>query len=910
MKLSGLFQSSKPLVTALYILLVTIGPTSAGDVDPSPSTTIIDILSASPEYSILLHYLQKHGLVNLINQSRNSTLLAPVNSAFYQLEEDGATVTKDLLLYHFLNGTVVSDNVTSDVVLQSHLSKRLYEAWDDDEDEHDREGEEELKDGIPVVISPDSSHDSDDDGIGLKVNGQATVVELDQMAGYHRGVVQGVDSLLSIPPTLCEVIEAKSRKHSFFSELFSLEYNCDSSRKKQTKLRKNLVTLLVPNDNAFDKFIDVEKDYLLSASAKADREILINRHTIDHLLKPQAIQTSIEPRHRSERSSGEMTAVTADGTVLKFDRDYIINSTFNPDEVNILTRDGIIYTYDSLLSTRQDASSKVVEFNPEKYLHGLGADLFVEETYLRGLQSLIDGTETEPQSIFVYPIGTSETNSHPNIKYHIVKGANALEDLDTRGTYLLTSKLSSHRMGDYYQKIKAIVSSEGTISLNSQLVLTSDYNVGNTSIYLLEGDLDVPPSLAFALGPFFQSSFSVAFLESTGLISPPKNDPPRTYLVPSRRAWENQILLKLYLQSNHTALRAVFESLIFETPVYSNEKPRVVESLDGTKSKLSVFSGGEGRHNGPYIARVNNTSYDIDAEDILFNSGVAHSIDQLSIPKHVEVSPHDLIIAGDRKDFVDLLKARNMSHILDRNESYTILVPNMDQLADNGYYANSSKTDRLLSLHILPDNPINTLFAGEAIPTLDEDVQLSGRNVTENFHILSIVDGTGQETYVVSRGDAQNHEFGKHSTVLFLDRYISPDWVHTPLIRPPYRLKTHVAILIGAALGLILAATSIVTCLYAFVGTRKATDPENDEHRPLLRDRTTSPSGRSTRSARSNRSRRDSNNGASDVDGTSPNSTSNNFYSTISSNSSINPIATGHVNEHREFGRHLNLPSP
>lgn len=82
------------------------------------TTTVIDLLSSNAEFSPLLKALQQNALIPLLNSSENMTLLAPTSDAMNDFEGD---VTRDLLMYHILNGSVLSSMVDEEIVVESLL---------------------------------------------------------------------------------------------------------------------------------------------------------------------------------------------------------------------------------------------------------------------------------------------------------------------------------------------------------------------------------------------------------------------------------------------------------------------------------------------------------------------------------------------------------------------------------------------------------------------------------------------------------------------------------------------------------------------------------------------------------------------------------------------------------------------
>lgn len=830
--------------------------------------TIIDVLSSSAEYSELLHHLQRTGLVPEINQMRRATMFAPVNSAFHGTAED--EITRELLLYHLANQTIASIDISSDTVVLTHAVPTSVVVND-------------TPVGVPILLSRED--DNEESGRWL-VNRVAQVVECDMYAGYNRGVVQAIDTLLPVPKSLCRTLQDLPST-SMFSRLLGLDFDCSK------EMIPTLSTFLIPTNKAFEIYNEVETKYLQSPRAIDDRAKLFWRHFIMDMIVPQ------------ELSSEKPLQVTAsDGTSLSISSNFTINGTFHSSETNILCDNGLVQTYDAII----DSDKQLVVFNPMKYLYGLQADLFVEELVVAGLSHLIDGTTTDPQTIFLSEyverpwddlatVSSRELSPRQDLSsgsarysYHFMEEQIAIDALAPNTTLLATSRMRSHKLGKYHQRAKIEISENEAI-VNGHKIISGEYKIGNTSIYMLDGELDTPPSFSTALGPFFQSSYSLKFLRATGLLKPSNNGQGWTYLLPSRQAWDRESLTRRYLQSNITALRAVLESMVFATPFYSDDTARNVTLLSGLEAEISTVNT-QTEEGIQTTFTLDGKQYDVDASDILFENGVAHSVHQVSLPATVQISSEELIHVGGRSEFVDLLCKRGLGNVLRTNESYIILVPNMRSMERDGYNLSHKHIDLLLDIHLMPGNPIGKLLSGEPIATLADGVSLVARTVSDDLHFIKIENGQEYEVYVVARGSTT--QFGTNqekSTILFLDGYISPEWISNPILQPPRGLRTHIAMLLGAAAGILLVFIVITFGLYAMVRSPKLDDSEgtgdggDQQRRPLLRGN----------SASSNRRRR-----AASGD-----------YGTIESPAESrpsNPIQTVAVHEQREFGRHLDLP--
>ena len=147
------------------------------------TTTIIDLLSTNAEFGPLLKALQRTSLVPLLNASENVTLIAPIAEAMNEFKGD---LTRDLLLYHILNGSVMSTMVEDEIVVESLLKM----------DEKDNSS---LGVGVKIERQGDRGRGQ---GV-LKIGGCARVVKSDWEA--NNGVVQVVDKLMSIPERIGSV---------------------------------------------------------------------------------------------------------------------------------------------------------------------------------------------------------------------------------------------------------------------------------------------------------------------------------------------------------------------------------------------------------------------------------------------------------------------------------------------------------------------------------------------------------------------------------------------------------------------------------------------------------------------------------------------------------------------------------
>uniref|UniRef100_A0A060TGX9 ARAD1D26686p n=1 Tax=Blastobotrys adeninivorans TaxID=409370 RepID=A0A060TGX9_BLAAD len=759
--------------------------TNTNGVQDEVITSIVDILSRSAQYSKLLHYLRALDLITLLNLSRNATLLAPINSAFAGVDPD--SITRDLLLYHILEGTLLVDRDLCDscqVVSPSYL---------------DRDGV------LPVLIS------RDDKGTPV-VNNSSTIVEYDLIASPGRGVVHAIDSILELPKQVEDAVHPFSH---IFSSIISLEQLGEG--------RSGPLTVLAPSDTAFDKYSSVQVDYLLHAHsdlAKADRQRLIERHTISDIVLPQ---------HLTTRGAHFKTQ---DNSPVNISAGAVINGSRVPLASNIVAVNGLVHVYDNLLEPTGSPSSPfsdIVSFTPEKLLLGMHADSFVQELNFLGLSHLIDGSTTD-QTIFVPQASISTSDDDMDTysafmasRYHFVDGSiNLTEAVAMGDDYLLTTKMRSPKLGHRPQRLKCFRSASGDIYINGNEVIGPQIVLGDTSIYVIEGDLDMPPSLELALGPFISSSFTLRALRDLHLLRPPKGE-SWTILLPSSDFWSSQGLVVKYLESNTTALRAVLQSLIFETPIYSDSQPTNVSLLNGQEASVNVVDRG---YESGVSLTVNETTYEVDTPDILFDAGVAHSIDRVDLASTgIDIQVEDLLVAGDRSRFLQILRDTNVLQSLNSQNAYTLLVPSDEALEKHSIDSHTKDIHKLVGTHVVRGNS-SVLFGGDSVPTMAEQgqIKLVGGIAADGRRYIELVNkklGGTYELHVVDQGDTTQ---GPVVSVVFLDGALLPKWTNG--IKG--RLHTWIAMLLGAAGG-IMALSLGVSAVLMFVASNSKKDDKGDE---------------------------------------------------------------------------------
>ena len=179
---------SQPLSLAVIYASIVSSSTLIDQVQGFPwpwpnhprTTTIVDLLSTNVEFGPLIKALQSTALIPVLNTSENLTLVAPLSDAIENFEGD---LTRELLLYHMLKGSVLSSMVEKEIVVESLLKM-------------DPRDNRSLGVGVKIEREGDRGR-----GQGpLKIGGEARVVKSDWEA--NNGVIQVVDKLIRIPDAI------------------------------------------------------------------------------------------------------------------------------------------------------------------------------------------------------------------------------------------------------------------------------------------------------------------------------------------------------------------------------------------------------------------------------------------------------------------------------------------------------------------------------------------------------------------------------------------------------------------------------------------------------------------------------------------------------------------------------------
>jgi solute carrier family 25 carnitine/acylcarnitine transporter 20/29 len=190
---------------------------------PTPlSTTLVDVLSADPDYTSLLRLLQRARLIPTLNKLNGSTFFAPTNDAIQRhsqwraiVEDDQFFLTDNIqeklrqeLFYHLLNYTISSLPDSEDQIPQ--VLKTLH--YPRTPIEPPSQDPPPFPPWMPIPGGtlggePQRLRVASHDGgvwVGVDAFGEGGAQIIKERVEASNGVLLGVDDVLQVPPDLGE----------------------------------------------------------------------------------------------------------------------------------------------------------------------------------------------------------------------------------------------------------------------------------------------------------------------------------------------------------------------------------------------------------------------------------------------------------------------------------------------------------------------------------------------------------------------------------------------------------------------------------------------------------------------------------------------------------------------------------
>ncbi|CCK71645.1 uncharacterized protein KNAG_0H02310 [Huiozyma naganishii CBS 8797] len=806
---------------------IVLGDASKDTDNRFPFTSVVDLLSQDVQFSTFVRSLQRGGYIQYLNGLQNFTLFAPVNSAF---ATDGEIGEFDIENYLIHDKVLETKQVVNKTVVFRHNVK------------------------YPVVMAQNSNGD-------FTVN-NLPVVERDLMPNMQNASIQGISFLMPDAytlPGLVKTVQSPKYTYDCISQLLSEIEDLDELL--------NNKTVLVPSDRGFRRyFSSVEIKYLLNFYHQLnDMEGAIREKwdndlntLLQNLVLSEMIGGSIDGKEVVSNLNHDDLPFSSND----HGSQIVVNGTdLSLHHLSNLVYDfGLAHFYDTDLSLIK----KHLHFDAETYLHGLNCSNFVEEIYFRKLQRLIQNTKSdEPITIFVPEPSLDDEGgfTKPSLLYHFTEQHVDLEkdfpilnrdELFTN--FYDTSFCSSNkRLGGHCQRMK-ITKSKNGYSINNQykIISSKPYHVGNTLIYTINKDLQLPGDLAPSLQVLDSCAQSIHFMRNLNLLDLKPNGEGYTVFLPCFDSWNKLGLNLEYLEQNSTAANLIMRNFIINGLYYTDAGHYDKNTTNNMGEEVRICANSSKDKNQEIAISLSSVDDDLlirKDDDIMFNQGVIHPLRSLALPNALDISLRDLIETTGNIEMLDFLKQYSeLDGLLNATSSYSILVPTLSSLHHENITLNSSKLKDFLKLHIIRGNDtVNLLNCEGDIHTLLGKT-LTCNRIGEQSEYLRIKDGLINEVRILNKGCSTYNS--TQSCVFLIDRPISLSWID--------KEKYHLALpVVAVALGVVLGTffmVGIFCCLLAVkfgkgkhivlsdeedndVQVLPESDNDSDPRQPLLADR-------------------------------------------------------------------------
>lgn len=866
---------------ALFFLLVIASPatTTSTVVEPTPST-IVDILSSNVEFSYFLRVLQKNGLIPIINQLQNITLLAPVNLAFTNLHD------------------ITNDN---DELMRYVLNQKFRVGWMEDksavfESLYNINGKP-----YPVVISPNF-----EDQV-FEVDNKATIVEPDIYAKHQWSFIQGIDSQLPLKTSMCDILLGRTNTTTditFIQLLFQLLFHQSETvgmmKKKHPKLPKlpssceaylnTTSTIFVPDDETiFGSMSNMTIRYYsalyhtingnrFTSTDKSILEIKLDIiNLLDNLIFTDLITPSNSSKHHYKSNSNLSFKLTGHLNELS------VNEKVNSSQM-IPTNDGNIYTFKNK-DFFNHLNIPLVEMIPRKSLFALHYSNFVKELEFRSLDYLIDGSSSnqtillsfeqrdDVEDIEVNDISITGFSSKQSLMYQFIdEKINITNHVGNDTFYKLADTcLCSDKKINGCFKIKISSSNYPLESrINDEIKVKSDaLPIGNNSIaYIVDKSVDTPSNLKHSLSDLLSSGDiqrhlehikidqkeclkTIQYLNDFDLLSLKENKLGYSAFLPCGKPfngdsglktignWESLGLVLNYLEKNpkvfHDLLKGIFvQGTIYSDFGLSEDEDGHYKTLRGDNVIIKEVASDD-KYN--HFLKINNTVISLPINsDILFNQGVVHIINKLLLPADFKVSFVDLIKSteDDGLSFLSLIEKFPLleDYILNSN-NYSLLVPTPESM--NLYNITTSMENlwEFMEMHIIPNEELpklidcmedqdneslNKTSTGYLISSNHTDLKFSCKRNKNDRVILDVTDNSGSKlSHKIKILSHGCVSFAADSPCVFLiDRPINPSWLDRGFLHVHLGF---VSVGVGVILGLVLFSFLIFLIMFCLGGS-------------------------------------------------------------------------------------------
>ncbi|RKP10521.1 FAS1 domain-containing protein [Thamnocephalis sphaerospora] len=724
------------------------------------SSTVVDVLSRSANFSQLVLALQHSRLIPYVNSLKNCTLFAPTDTAFVNAgldqlvvqaasgREEARRALRHQILYH-----IVPDVRWDRTQLLRLDSKVGVRAWSTSTeggrarqvrvlDSAYRNGTWAGGSGLAVRVDLELPRNLTDDvgtmNIGadeldkvtIRVGGTASVLRPDMLA--TKGVVHELDAIVRPPKDiasqLLELADASEAQQALWADALDARLSGPGPW-----------TVFVPVNRPFREMHWVERSYLAHTRGRADMDMLLSYH-----MHPGRI-------YAGEMTNGERndSVPTLEGESVVVERNDLGMVAVNGKSLlssDIVGTNGVLHTVGSLLQPQ------AFSLNAYKYLIGLNATKFVDGLAAAGIDHFANDTERAytifavadekpgddvPAAADIYASdAVDDQERERQLRYHILPGsladniasvhADALKlgrTSDAGGTYyhLARTVLSDPETKETPQPVRVQVSVEGEVTqVNGADVTVGPVVIGNHTLYLLRAPLSAPSAVSNFLQEEEEGRTMLHALDVSGELSNVQSRHGITLFVPTSKAFDELGLVydAMLLPGAEAKLRRLMRaSIAVEGLLYSDQLAmgrRQLTTLDGGIIMLERQADRpeDGRPvltlHGDDTLGAGNAS--VVAADLPIRNGVAHFVDGVVVPKSLHFTLRDLFHAAGAQTFLQAIDRFGLGGLLDAfsmdalDGGYTFFVPTdaaFAQFNDTLLFADPFRMRRVILGHIV-----------------------------------------------------------------------------------------------------------------------------------------------------------------------------------------------------------------
>ncbi|KAI0639824.1 FAS1 domain-containing protein [Trametes polyzona] len=716
-------------------------PLHHASVPTTQSFTLIEALSADPDYLSLLKLVQRAKLVPTLTALNDSTFFAPTNDAIKRhvssnllwkraLDDDGSRLTDNLhlrlrqeLFYHLLNYTLPI--IPTEQTPQQHKTL-LYPR---DTTEPPTQLPPPYPPWMPIpngTLGEEPqrlrlSYRDEAVWAGVDASGNRGVKVVKDQVKTSNGLLLGLDEVLEMPPDLATVISRHPRL-SYFSKILTPEL---------TRFLNSTptLTLFLPEDDAWQTLPSWERVYLESEFASDDLLQILNLHAV----VPKEVKWS------DSFTEQAVNFTTIHGRTLEIvpvEENKIKVSEGELVERDVYASNGVLHTVSSLL-----VPPGALRLTPEKYLLGLNCTEFVSLIHSVNLTHLINDPETQytilaPRDDVLKLFGHHELPHRGSeelkrvLEYHFIPGKWAPKKLQD-GMLVETALEEPGLAGRQVMTIE--VTDEDKKKVDSKAIrfagagVMGDYmEINNTIIYFVSRPLVPPGDVMETALPNLELSTFIAGIFSTNLAETLKATPRTTLLMPPNGAFRRLGMLV----SNHllaSSSKADLERVIrhhalvgveYAEPLIGGSQ-RTFATLEG--SDLHVERRGANR---TIFFTPSGGWADMQAElyprNMLTQTGVIHEISDIMIPRSVQLTVGKLVKAAKGTTMTTMMVKAGFGWILNgtappegshwaemglKGSGWTLLCPTDDafkQINLTDLYANEERLQAIVAQHLIP----------------------------------------------------------------------------------------------------------------------------------------------------------------------------------------------------------------